>query len=446
MPLFAIVIIVVVAVVVLSSAGLLAFKRGQSDEHALHRAHRVGTATLDRPPEEVPAGPTPLDQVPTEEVLAGQIPNGRPPSEEPPGPDVVAVLEAPRPETGVSTEPARRETPALRDRLGRARSLLGGYLGAIRKRGLDETTFDELEEALILADVGLATTTTVLDGLRSRLSASEIEPTPEALLGALRADLEAIFEGDSAELRLAGEPFGEPGAEPDAEPGMEPGAAAGAAEGDGAAPGTGEGEPAGPTVWLLVGVNGVGKTTTIGKLAARETASGRSVVLAAGDTFRAAAGEQLETWAQRSGARVIRGADGADPSSVIFDAVQHAAARRADLVIADTAGRLHTKVNLMEELRKVRRIAERPPGHLTEVLLVLDATVGQNGLVQARQFTDSVGVTGVVLTKLDGTAKGGIVLAVRHELGVPVKLVGVGEGIADLIEFEPKEFVSALFE
>ena len=168
-------------------------------------------------------------------------------------------------------------------------------------------------------------------------------------------------------------------------------------------------------------------------------------MLAAGDTFRAAAGEQLETWAERSGASLIRGADGADPSSVIFDAVQHAAARGADLVLADTAGRLHTKVNLMEELRKVRRIAERPPGRLTEVLLVLDATTGQNGLVQAKQFTEAVGVTGVVLTKLDGTAKGGIVLAIRSELGLPIKLVGVGESAADLVEFDPREFVGTLF-
>jgi fused signal recognition particle receptor len=167
--------------------------------------------------------------------------------------------------------------------------------------------------------------------------------------------------------------------------------------------------------------------------------------MAAADTFRAAAGEQLESWAERSGARIVRGSDGADPSSVIFDAVQHAAARGSEIVMADTAGRLHTKVNLMEELRKVRRVAERPPGQLTEVLLVLDATTGQNGVVQARQFTEAVGVTGIVLTKLDGTAKGGVVLAIRSELGLPIKLVGVGEGVADLVPFDPGEFVSALF-
>src|ERR1039458_7391910 len=201
----------------------------------------------------------------------------------------------------------------------------------------------------------------------------------------------------------------------------------------------------GPAGGLFVGVNGVGKTTTIGKLALREMQSGRGVVLAAGDTFRAAAGEQLESWAERAGARIVRGSDGADPSSVIFDAVQHAASRGAGLVLADTAGRLHTKVNLMDELRKVRRVAERPPGQLTEVLLVLDATTGQNGLVQAREFTEAVGVTGIVLTKLDCTAKGGVVLAIRSELGLPIKLVGVGEAPAGLLPFDPVEFVSALF-
>jgi fused signal recognition particle receptor len=332
-------------------------------------------------------------------------PETRPPAkaeEEGPEAESTAVTEA---AAGVVEAPPER--PALRDRLGKARQLLGGYLDGIRGRGFDDSVFDELEEALLLADAGVATTTKVLDDLRAKVRTGAVDATAEAVLAELRSDLEAIFEGDLPDLAF------------------------------------GKGE--GPTVWLLVGVNGVGKTTTIGKLAARERDEGRHVVLAAGDTFRAAAGEQLETWAERSGASLIRGAEGADPSSVIFDAVQHAAARSADLVLADTAGRLHTKVNLMEELRKVRRIAERPPGQLSEVLLVLDATTGQNGLTQAKQFTDAVGITGVVLTKLDGTAKGGVVLAIRSELGLPIKLVGVGEGAEDLIEFDPKEFVAALF-
>jgi fused signal recognition particle receptor len=177
----------------------------------------------------------------------------------------------------------------------------------------------------------------------------------------------------------------------------------------------------------------------------REAAAGRTVVMAAADTFRAAAAEQLELWAKRVGADLVRGAEGGDPGAVVFDAVERAASRGGDLVLADTAGRLHTKVNLMEELKKVRRIAERPPAHLKEVLLVIDATTGQNGLVQARQFTEAVDVTGVVLTKLDGTAKGGIAVAIASDMGLPIKLVGLGETADDLVDFDPEEFVDALF-
>ncbi len=198
-------------------------------------------------------------------------------------------------------------------------------------------------------------------------------------------------------------------------------------------------------MWLFVGVNGVGKTTTIGKVGKRETGDGRKVVMAAGDTFRAAAAEQLGMWAERCGADFVRGAEGCDPSAVIFDAVESASAKGADIVLADTAGRLHTKVNLMEELRKVRRVAEKGAGTVSEVLLVLDATTGQNGLVQAQQFTEAVDLTGVVLTKLDGSAKGGIVLAIQTQLGIPVKLVGLGETADDLVAFDADEFVDALF-
>ena len=216
----------------------------------------------------------------------------------------------------------------------------------------------------------------------------------------------------------------------------------------------GEPMPGSPTVWLFVGVNGVGKTTTIGKVGAQQAAEGHSVLMAAGDTFRAAAAEQLATWAERSGADFVRGSEGGDPSSVIFDGVERAAARNIRLVLADTAGRLHTKSNLMDELRKVRRVAAKGAGRVIEVLLVIDATTGQNGLTQAREFGDAlsadgaagaVGLTGVVLTKLDGSAKGGIVFAIETELGVPVKLVGVGETIGDLIAFEPAAFIDALF-
>ena len=260
-----------------------------------------------------------------------------------------------------------------------------------------------MEEALILADVGATVTTQLLEDLRSRVKQDGID-SPDDLIEALKGELVTLLEGD-VELHLADE---------------------------------------GTTVWLFVGVNGVGKTTTIGKLGMRQIQAGHKVVMAAGDTFRAAAADQLELWSERVGASIIRGNEGGDPGAVVFDAVQHSAARGADLVLADTAGRLHTKTNLMEELKKVRRVAERPPGHVTEVLLVIDATTGQNGLIQARQFADAVGVTGVVLTKLDGTAKGGIVIAIRGELGIPIKLVGLGEGAGDLVDFDPTEFVDAL--
>ncbi|MDQ3569345.1 MAG: signal recognition particle-docking protein FtsY [Actinomycetota bacterium] len=279
-------------------------------------------------------------------------------------------------------------------------------MGSILSRStIDDETWDELEEALIRADVGVGLTSRLLDDLRGRVR-SEAISTPAALVEALKEDLAKRLAQADRSLRW---------------------------------------EPGTPNVWLFVGVNGVGKTTTIGKVGLREAAAGRTVVMAAADTFRAAAAEQLELWAKRVGADLVRGSEGGDPGSVVFDAVERAAARGADLVLADTAGRLHTKVNLMEELKKVRRVAERPPARLTEVLLVLDATTGQNGLVQARQFTEAVAVTGVVLTKLDGTAKGGIVLAIQDDMGLPVKLVGLGETADDLVDFDPQEFVEALF-
>jgi fused signal recognition particle receptor len=196
----------------------------------------------------------------------------------------------------------------------------------------------------------------------------------------------------------------------------------------------------------LVGVNGAGKTTTIGKLASQRVSEGNRVVLAAGDTFRAAAADQLQMWAERTGGELVRGQEGADPGSVVFDAMAAAAGRGADLVLVDTAGRLHTKANLMEELKKLRRIVDRTPGALKEVLLVIDASTGQNGLVQAREFMSVAGVNGVVLTKLDGTAKGGVAVAIAHDLKLPIRYVGVGEGIEDLVPFSADEYVDGLFE
>ena len=295
---------------------------------------------------------------------------------------------------------------SFRDRLAKARGAFTGYVGSILSRpGIDQESWDDLEEALIRADVGVAPAGDVVEAVRKRVE-SEGVTDPNALLVLLKDELKLRLQGDRS-LRL---------------------------------------EPGTANVWLFVGVNGVGKTTTIGKVAHQQRQLGRQVVLAAGDTFRAAAAEQLELWAERVGVDIVRGNEGGDPSAIVFDAIQRAQARGYDLVLADTAGRLHTKTNLMEELRKVRRVADRDPGNVTEVLLVLDATVGQNGLTQARQFTEAVEVTGVVLTKLDGSAKGGIVLAIQSELGIPVKLVGLGETAEDLVEFDPDEFVEALFE
>lgn len=306
------------------------------------------------------------------------------------------------PEQAPPVAPTR---PRLRDRLAKARSTVSGYLSAVVGRSsIDQATWDDLEEALIRADVGAALAAEILDGVRAQASAESITD-PERLLEVLRADLTARLEIVDRSLHPVGE---------------------------------------GTNVWLLVGVNGVGKTTTVGKLGARFAGEGHSVVMVAGDTFRAAAAEQLETWANRCGAQFVRGAEGADPSSVVFDGIESGVARDADLVLADTAGRLHNKSNLMDELRKVRRVADKAPGEVTEVLLVIDATTGQNGLAQARVFTEATDVTGVVLTKLDGSAKGGIVLAIQSDLGIPVKLVGLGETAEDLVDFDPAEFIEAL--
>jgi fused signal recognition particle receptor len=296
--------------------------------------------------------------------------------------------------------------PSFRDRLAKARGAVSGYVGSILSRStIDAETWDELEEALLLADVGAGPTQELLTAIRATVKERSLT-TPEDLVEAVKDEMKSRLAGP-VDLARA---------------------------------------DTSPTIWLFVGVNGVGKTTTIGKVGRRLADEGTTVVMAAGDTFRAAAAEQLGTWADRCGAHLVRGEEGGDPSAVIFDAVASATARGADVVLADTAGRLHTKSNLMDELAKVRRVADKGEGTVTEVLLVLDATTGQNGLQQARQFTEATDVTGVVLTKLDGSAKGGIVFAIRSELGIPVKLVGLGETAADLVDFDPDEFVDALFD
>ena len=279
------------------------------------------------------------------------------------------------------------------------------WLASMTFDRLDDDFYEELEEALILADIGAATAADTVAQLRKRVS--------QKLLG--RADeVKDALRDILAEKLDVGDPSMDLSTQ--------------------------------PSVVLIIGVNGVGKTTSIGKLAARYKSEGKKVLLCAGDTFRAAAADQLEIWADRAGVDIVRQHEGADPGAVLFDALQAAKARNVDVVLCDTAGRLHNKQNLMNELGKLRKIIDREcPDSVCETLLVLDATTGQNGLIQARQFKETAGLTGIILTKLDGTAKGGIVIAIAQELQVPVKFVGLGEGIDDLKPFDPKEFVSDLF-
>ena len=304
-------------------------------------------------------------------------------------------------------EPTAGRLVRLRSRLSRSQNALGkGLLTLLSREHLDDDTWEEIEDTLLTADVGVAPTQELVDGLRERVKVLGTR-TPDELRGLLREELLKLV-GTQVDRTVKTEP-----------------------------------EERKPGIVMVVGVNGTGKTTTTGKLARVLVADGRSVVLGAADTFRAAAADQLQTWGERVGAHTVRGPEGGDPASVAFDAVKEGKAMGVDVVLIDTAGRLHTKTGLMDELGKVKRVVEKH-APLDEVLLVLDATTGQNGLVQARVFAEVVDITGIVLTKLDGTAKGGIVVAVQRELGVPVKLIGLGEGADDLAPFEPEAFVDAL--
>ena len=283
--------------------------------------------------------------------------------------------------------------------MGRLEDLAAGFTK------VDEDFFDELEETLIMGDVGANVTMRIMDELRDRVRHAGITE-PSEIIGQLREIITGLM-GEESPLDLSTK----------------------------------------PSVVLVIGVNGVGKTTTIGKMAAYLRGEGKQVLLAAADTFRAAAAEQLAVWADRAGAELIRHEEGSDPASVVFDAIHAGKSRGADVIICDTAGRLHNKKNLMDELSKIARVISRElPDAAVEVLLVLDATTGQNAISQARSFQEAAGITGIVLTKLDGTAKGGAVIGIREELGVPVKFIGVGEGIDDLRPFVPAEFSAALFE
>ena len=294
---------------------------------------------------------------------------------------------------------------SIRDGLAKTRKSIADKLGAIvLGEKIDESYIEELEEALIASDVGSQTASLVLADLRERFKRNELSSHGQ-VRERLKQVLFEIVASRPPSLVLSGK----------------------------------------PSVILVIGVNGTGKTTTIGKLAHRLRGEGKKVMLAAADTFRAAASEQLSIWGERNDVPVIKHAEGADPGAVVFDALAAAKARGMDVLIVDTAGRLHTKSNLMEELKKIQRIIARElPGAPQETLFVLDATTGQNALIQAKTFHQAIGISGIVLTKLDGTPKGGIVFAINKELGLPVKFVGVGEGIEDLKEFDPREFVDAL--
>ena len=274
-----------------------------------------------------------------------------------------------------------------------------------RNSQVSNDLWNEIEEALIQADVGVAATSRIIDVLQAKSKEMKLSTT-QSILDLLKEQLKSSLQKFNTELDVGGN----------------------------------------PSVWVFVGINGVGKTTSVAKVANWKSKENEKVVLAAGDTFRAAASEQLEQWANSCGAELIKGADGADPSSVIYDATEYAYAKNAPLVLADTAGRLHTKSNLMQELEKIVRVANKGSGTVTEILLVLDATVGQNGLQQAKSFAESVDLTGIILTKLDGSSKGGIIFAIAEELAIPIKLIGIGEGEEDLIPFDPEVVVEKILD
>ncbi|MFE3828315.1 signal recognition particle-docking protein FtsY [Streptomyces sp. NPDC059092] len=398
-------IVILVVVIALVAVGAISGLVVSSRKKKLPPSSPSSTPTITAPPAEPHVGDeaeTPRDEPrrTIEEVGLPDTTAGAPVVVEEP----VEAAEAPAVEV---PEPSAGRLVRLRARLARSQNTLGkGLLTLLSREHLDEETWEEIEETLLTADVGVAPTQELVERLRERVRVLGTR-TPAELRTLLREELLALLDPEVDRAVKT-------------ESGLDT-----------------------PGVVMVVGVNGTGKTTTTGKLARVLVADGRSVVLGAADTFRAAAADQLQTWGERVGARTVRGPEGGDPASVAFDAVKEGIAEGADVVLIDTAGRLHTKTGLMDELGKVKRVVEKH-GPLDEVLLVLDATTGQNGLVQARVFAEVVEITGIVLTKLDGTAKGGIVIAVQRELGVPVKLVGLGEGPDDLAPFEPAAFVDAL--
>jgi fused signal recognition particle receptor len=403
---FVLIAIAIVVVALLALVGLLT-SRGRRTTRLDDDAAAGTTLTRPRPPQ--PA-PPPVEQRPAGATASGQAPAQQQPDTVQPEPAPEVELPPAEPEPGLVLEtppPSAGRLTRLRSRLARSQSNLGrGLLTVLARERLTEEDWEEVEETLLAADVGVAATTQIVERLRTQsmvLATASGTQLRELLVRELTAvlgpDLDRTLHVDRHDGR--------------------------------------------PAVVLVVGVNGAGKTTTCGKIARVLVGDGKSVVLGAADTFRAAAADQLETWGERVGVLTVRGREGGDPASVAFEAVRTGKEGEADTVVIDTAGRLHTKSGLMDELGKVKRVVEKQ-SPVDEVLLVLDATTGQNGVVQARVFTQAVEVTGVVLTKLDGTAKGGIVVSVQRDLGIPVKLVGLGEGPDDLAPFEPETFAEAL--
>ncbi|MFW3169490.1 signal recognition particle-docking protein FtsY [Geodermatophilus sp. CPCC 206100] len=395
-------IAVAILVVALVTGISLLVGRGRRTTRLDDDATAGTTLTRPRPP-----APAPTEESPPSGSTASGL--GLPPeTAEPPAPPT--ELPPAEPEPGLLFEtppPSAGRLVRLRSRLARSQSSLGrGLLTVLARERLTEDDWEEVEETLLAADVGVAATTQIVERLRTQ-SMVLATASGSDLRALLVRELSAVLGPDLDRTLGVDRRDGRPG------------------------------------VVLVVGVNGAGKTTTVGKIARVLVGDGKSVVLGAADTFRAAAADQLETWGERVGVLTVRGREGADPASVAFEAVRIGVEAEVDTVVVDTAGRLHTKGGLMDELGKIKRVVEKQ-SPVTEVLLVLDATTGQNGVVQARVFTDAVTVTGVVLTKLDGTAKGGIVVSVQRELGIPVKLVGLGEGADDLAPFEPQAFAEAL--
>ncbi|MFF5448389.1 signal recognition particle-docking protein FtsY [Streptomyces sp. NPDC012888] len=403
-------ILILAVVIALVAVGAISgLVIGSRKKKQLPPSAPTSTPTITAPPAEPQVGEdaAPTVEEPRRTVEEVVLPEAEAAAPEAPAEAVPEVVEEPAAPAIEVPEPTAGRLVRLRARLARSQNSLGkGLLTLLSREHLDEDTWEEIEEILLTADVGVVPTQELVDRLRERVRVLGTR-TPEELRGLLREELIALIGPDM-----------------DREVKTESGTDT-------------------PGVVMVVGVNGTGKTTTTGKLARVLVADGRSVVLGAADTFRAAAADQLQTWGERVGARTVRGPEGGDPASIAFDAVKEGIAEGADVVLIDTAGRLHTKTGLMDELGKVKRVVEKH-GPLDEILLVLDATTGQNGLMQARVFAEVVDITGIVLTKLDGTAKGGIVVAVQRELGVPVKLVGLGEGPDDLAPFEPAAFVDAL--